>query len=472
MTPEPPVGMKRTFGLSRRARRRSTVALVAGIGAGAVLFATALIWRNPVGGVAAALLIAGTVARWHVRNKQTLELDDAGVTYEEQGLRIRSLWPNIEHLVRTGPRATDLGLGLRVAGVVNETYSAKTARWRRKPYPYDRTIPLAPFVDTFSGSEVERLIRDHAPAALEGNVGSIDVPHATPTQRRLGLVVVALPSLAAAALLAIHITTRSLSPGTIRPIAFAFVVGLVVIPVLWVGRADTGERFSQNIGRVLVDPRRGESRRRAVTPLAWGYLAMVVVGQLGSFATAPGTASVPGCVPVGLPLGRPAASPAWPSTPHASIDIQLPDPWARVPLEESQFDSWLLASPRADNAAFRAFVSDQIGHGLVTLYERDATPAATFRVYEATCAGIDTADEIRQLITADAKSRGLAEPLLDHVKLGDREVERARYEEATTSAYVRSVVYGWREHDRVFEAVSNVFDGTLDPTAIEGALSR
>lgn len=169
-------------------RRRSRWVSL-GLAAGSVVLAAALaamLWSTPSAGIgfllAVALLVLGLGVAWWVGRTARdvrLEMGDWGVRYRAPMVRIEARWEDVvavdqvlrgsetgPALVLAGDRATgDRGL-LGVIGIAGAIDGSGVTR-----SSMGSTIPLAAFIEgRFVGSPVERDLRRHVPALVDGYV--------------------------------------------------------------------------------------------------------------------------------------------------------------------------------------------------------------------------------------------------------------------------------------------------------------
>jgi hypothetical protein len=226
------------------------------------------------------------------RGPRGLELASEGITYRDGSFTLAASWANVDSLVRLAPRPSALAIRLASSAVVVENRFPIGAPWRQQPFPFDRTIPLEPFIDGDPDQAVTARLREVMPSLFGMDPQLVPREPVRVRWRAIGLGASLVPVTLAGAIALALLGPRPLDAQTLRVIgAVAIVLVGVLMVGLWRWHAASGERTMDYIGRGLVAPRAGESRLGVVRALAPTYGVLVL------------------SVAIGLGVGRLAAAP-------------------------------------------------------------------------------------------------------------------------------------------------------------------
>jgi hypothetical protein len=235
--------------------------------------------------VTLALLLGGAVGiviNGRRRGPRELELASTGITYRDGSFTLASSWANVDSLVRLAPRPSALAMRLASSSIVVENRFPKGAPWRQQPYPFDRTIPLEPFLDGDPDQVVTARLREVMPSLFGTDPQLEPREPLTVRWRATGLAASLVPVSLAGAVVLVLFGPRPLDAQAVRVIvAVAIVLVGVLIVGLWRWHAASGERTMDYIGRGLIAPRAGESRVGVMKALAPTYGVLVLSIALG-----------------------------------------------------------------------------------------------------------------------------------------------------------------------------------------------
>jgi hypothetical protein len=294
--PKPMARDEEVFVTTRDWDRRRTLRIVgnallqAGIFIGIVavlnldhLGAVPVLWWSIGVALGVVVLIGGLTRPGAV----SLTLTEGGFSYEDGSFRIQSAWSNVARLVQLGGDEPALALRLHAPATAWERTS-RAKPWRLVPYPWDTTVPLAPFTLGDPSREAQALVAGALPA-LQGVPSNVEAPHAETSGRRaIGFLIGLVP------LGALAIVTNLVS-GDAVPLALlrtAIIAGLGAMALIrWNGT--TGERSVDYVARVILGPAK-ESKRSAIAVLLRTqgvFIAILLVTVALSLSVGAATAS-------------------------------------------------------------------------------------------------------------------------------------------------------------------------------------
>jgi hypothetical protein len=258
------------FAVTDAARRRQRLRVI-GSGIGwLLLFLTIVVLSNggdlttvPILFFGLALFGSGSMLYngWTKPGPISLRLSPHAVIYEDSGFRIQSAWDNVEGIVRLGTDPQALALNLRTGAVVTED-PGRNRSWRRRPYRFDRTVPLEPFLLGDPEERVLRAIGALTPGVVGWNPEIVEPAHADAATRILGWAIVVVPFLILLGAIFVVPGQRSWTGSLVAAVAFQMVlVGGFLTVSLWRWNETTAERVMDWIGRVVRAP--GPDERRA-----------------------------------------------------------------------------------------------------------------------------------------------------------------------------------------------------------------
>jgi hypothetical protein len=238
----------------------------------------------------------GTFVNGARRGPRGLTLASEGITYRDASFTLVAPWSDVDSFVRLAARSNAVAIRLGGSSVVKEDRFPVGAPWRRQPYPFDRTIPLEPFIDGDPEQAVIARLRDVLPAVFESDLPLERRPQVRTQWRAIGLAAALVPAAIAGAVATVLLGPRAFEAQTLRAIGVvAIIVVGSVTGALWRWNALTGERTMDFIGRALVAPRAGERGADVARALAPTYLVLAValvlgfgIGRLGAATDAGG----------------------------------------------------------------------------------------------------------------------------------------------------------------------------------------
>jgi hypothetical protein len=478
LSPDENAAADRTYGTSRWWRRRyvPTALLLGG-------YWIVLIWLAaggigvplPLAGILAIVSLAGAYRR-HTR--RTLSIGRGGVSYSEAPwLALQSAWANVERIVLLGKRPTSIALLLRESGRTGQTRRRPFGWLTSTPYPLERTIPLEPFFDAIRGPEIQTRLLFLAPELFGPPPTRLERPPRRRRARLLGLAIILLPLVVAFGAVVYAQLDNDLTTATRLDIGFAFIVSLVVSPLLLIRNLGlTGERLFDAVGRIVLRPARGESRVGVFAPIVVLYVMVLAFSLVGG-ARLGSIVSGPSCNAAAFSSQAPALSePQWPGHPTSTITIPLGIGWNVVPLTEASVAQMLSGGSAAFAASYTKTIRGYIRNGLVTLavQEWPGGGVTTLYVYELVCPNVPLNGDLA--FPADQPALGGPTGVTGVVRgrtyFGGHATVYSGYHEVENGAPVKFDIYEWTEADTLhfFRLIART-DGAGEPTAsIEEAL--
>jgi hypothetical protein len=232
-------------------------------------------------GIGLMILIAGVTRPGPI----ALTIDRDGVTYEDSSFTLRTGWANVTRIVQLGRDETTLALRLGAPSASFER-SGRVQPWRRVPYPWDATIPLAPFTDGDASREAQALVAGALPH-LSGIPSLLEAPHSESLGRRVvGFVVGVVPL----AVLALVVNLMAGDPAPTAVLRMAIIGGLGAMALLrWNGT--TGERIVDQVTRLALGPS-AEPRWKAVSVILRAHAVYIAILLLTLSVSLLGTANL------------------------------------------------------------------------------------------------------------------------------------------------------------------------------------
>ncbi|MHB8961015.1 MAG: hypothetical protein ACYDAN_15500 [Candidatus Limnocylindrales bacterium] len=231
-------------------------------------------------------LMAGivTVSSLRAPAPKLLSLDADGITYDHDAYVLKAGWAAVEAIVQIGDKPEALAVRLAVPSAAWERPDRR-APWRKAAFPWDRTVPLFPFL---RGDDEQTVLRHIAAAAprLQGVPATVEGAVAQPTDRRIAAGAIAIVPAVVLDLafgLTQGLSTFSLGFNTV-------LVSGYMLAVLARRRGVVGERVVDFAARVLLD-RQGPERPIAVLRTlggAYAGFAFFVAVGFGLAAVSPG----------------------------------------------------------------------------------------------------------------------------------------------------------------------------------------
>lgn len=279
---------KISFEITPVARRRAALLvtrdLILSIGAVAAI---AIVIAGRLTPVIVGLIVVvaiGSVAN-PVRQARArrLEMTAETVTYRDAWFTLAAPWDDVTALVRLRPTPSALALRLDTSALVTEKKALFGAPWRRQPYPFDRTIPLEPFIDGDPTDAVIARLREFMPELFDGEPMLEPGPPVTTRWRILGVAAGLVPLALGGAVAIAWFVRLPLDAATARLIVIeAIILAGVLIFTLWRRVGTTGERMMDYIGRSLAAPRAEEPRIGMVRVVAPTYVRLLVFVAMGA----------------------------------------------------------------------------------------------------------------------------------------------------------------------------------------------
>jgi len=302
--PSGPVSPGSTYHVLPTNSRRTLLVIIAKAVLSAIALVTVVIVitggkSSTLLGAAVGLGIGLLITGLRQRAGQTVTLSRDGITYTARLFTLQAPWEDVGGLVHLGRPSGPLAILLTRPSSAREGRLPLGAPWRRQPYPYDRIIPLDPFVGGADGGPLLGDLRAAQPELFDGPAGLV-APAAVQWRLRLAGLAIALltvPLLVGG--LAIAYQLLGLVLTTEWALIEAAVLAGTLVCLLRRWQPGGGERTVDFIGRALFAPRPGERRTQVVRPLGGAaatlLLALIVGVALGrlSVAPGPGTASGP-----------------------------------------------------------------------------------------------------------------------------------------------------------------------------------